>query len=176
MTREHRLFPCFCGIAGLLIFGSPALSQNQPAEEFEASPPEPEALASAEEEEDSLIEEILISGQAYKRHDEQSISETSFGAQDLKELRISDISDLARFTPGLEINTAFAASNPTLFIRGIGLKDYNANAAGAVSVYVDGITINSPVGQLFQLFDVRNVTVLKGPQSGRFGTAGGPSS
>ena len=33
----------------------------------------------------------------------------------------------------------------------------------------DGVALNSPVGQLFQLFDVRNVTVLKGPQSGRYG-------
>ncbi len=33
----------------------------------------------------------------------------------------------------LEINAAFAAANPTILIRGIGLKDYNANAAGAVA-------------------------------------------
>ena len=116
-----------------------------------------------------VIEEILITSQARNTHDAQSISETSFSADDLKAMRIQDISDIARFTPGLEINTAFAASNPTLFIRGIGLKDYNANAAGAVPIFFDGMAINSPVGQLFQLFDVKNVTVLKGPQSGRWG-------
>ena len=117
----------------------------------------------------NVIEEILITSQARNTHDEQSISETSFSASDLKAMRIQDISDIARFTPGLEINTAFAASNPTLFIRGIGLKDYNANAAGAVPIFFDGMAINSPAGQLFQLFDVKNVTVLKGPQSGRWG-------
>ncbi|MDG2335003.1 MAG: TonB-dependent receptor [Myxococcota bacterium] len=117
----------------------------------------------------NLIEEIMITSQARNTHDDQSISETSFSASDLKAMRIQDISDIARFTPGLEINTAFAASNPTLFIRGIGLKDYNANAAGAVPIFFDGMAINSPAGQLFQLFDVKNVTVLKGPQSGRWG-------
>ena len=117
----------------------------------------------------NVIEEILITSQKRNTHDEQSISETSFSASDLKAMRIQDISDIARFTPGLEINTAFAASNPTLFIRGIGLKDYNANAAGAVPIFFDGMAINSPAGQLFQLFDVKNVTVLKGPQSGRWG-------
>ncbi len=116
-----------------------------------------------------IIEEILVTSQSRNTHDDQSISETSFSGADLKAMRIQDISDIARFTPGLEINTAFAASNPTLFIRGIGLKDYNANAAGAVPIFFDGMAINSPVGQLFQLFDVKNVTVLKGPQSGRWG-------
>ena len=164
MIRKEQTLCCVFVIVGLMIFGLPALSQEETIGEFEVGESEQESV----DEIDSGIEEILITGGRVS-HDDQSISETSFGAEDLKELRIQDISDLARFTPGLEINTAFAASNPTLFIRGIGLKDYNANAAGAVSVYVDGVTINSPAGQLFQLFDTKNVTVLKGPQSGRFG-------
>jgi iron complex outermembrane receptor protein len=104
-----------------------------------------------------------------------SISMTSFGASDIKSLRIQNIADLADYTPNLEINTRSAASNPTLFIRGIGLKDYNANAAGAVAVYQDGVNINSPAIQLGQLFDTEEVLVLRGPQgsmNGRNATAG----
>jgi len=104
-----------------------------------------------------------------------SISMTSFDAAKLKALRIQNIADLAEFTPNLEINTRSAASNPTLFIRGIGLKDYNANAAGAVAVYQDGININSPAIQLGQLFDTEEILVLRGPQgsvNGRNATAG----
>jgi outer membrane receptor protein involved in Fe transport len=103
------------------------------------------------------------------------ISATTFSAAELKSLRVQNIADLADYTPNLEINTAFAASNPTLFIRGIGLKDYNANAAGAVSVYQDGININAGAIQLGQLFDVETVEVLRGPQgsvNGRNATAG----
>ena len=104
-----------------------------------------------------------------------SISTTSFGAAEIKALRIQNIADLAEFTPNLEINTRSAASNPTLFIRGIGLKDYNANAAGAVAIYQNGININSPAIQLGQLFDVEEILVLRGPQgsvNGRNATAG----
>jgi outer membrane receptor protein involved in Fe transport len=104
-----------------------------------------------------------------------SVSVTSFSAAEIKSLRIQNIADLADFTPNLEINTRSAASNPTLFIRGIGLKDYNANAAAAVAVYNDGVNINAPAIQLGQLFDIEQIIVLRGPQgsvNGRNATAG----
>jgi outer membrane receptor protein involved in Fe transport len=121
------------------------------------------------------IEEILITGEKQHTLQDAPTSSTSFSAGDLQALRIEDIADLADYTPNLEINTAFAASNPTIFIRGIGLKDYNANAAGAVAVYQDGVNINSPAIQLGQLFDIDGIDVLRGPQgsvNGRNATAG----
>jgi iron complex outermembrane receptor protein len=122
------------------------------------------------------IEEIKITGQQSElTAQDEAVSVTQFSAADIQDFRIQDISDLSSYTPNLEINTAFAASNPTIFIRGIGLKDYNANSAGSVAVYTDGIYVNSPAGQLFQMFDVANVEVLRGPQgsqSARNATAG----
>ena len=106
---------------------------------------------------------------------DEAVSVTQFGAADIQAFRIQDIADLSSYTPNLEINTAFAASNPTIFIRGIGLKDYNANSAGSVAVYTDNIYVNSPAGQLFQLFDTQSIEVLRGPQgsqSARNATAG----
>jgi iron complex outermembrane receptor protein len=124
----------------------------------------------------SDIEEMVVLGGG--RDDflkDMSISVKSFSAAEIKSLRIQNIADLAEYTPNLEINTRSAASNPTLFIRGIGLKDYNANAAGAVAIYQDGININSPAIQLGQLFDTEEIAVLRGPQgsvNGRNATAG----
>jgi outer membrane receptor protein involved in Fe transport len=123
----------------------------------------------------SDIEEILITGEKQNTLQDAPTSSTSFSAGDLQALRIENIADLADYTPNLEINTAFAASNPTIFIRGIGLKDYNANAAGAVAVYQDGVNINSPAIQLGQLFDIDGIDVMRGPQgsvNGRNATAG----
>src|SRR5262245_12736809 len=82
-----------------------------------------------------------------------SVSVTSFDTKELEDLRIQNIADLAEYTPNLDINTRSAASNPTLFIRGIGLKDYNANSAGDVAVYHDGLNINCPATPPAQLFD-----------------------
>ena len=66
----------------------------------------------------SDIEEILITGEKQNTLQDAQTSSTSFSAGDLQALRIEDIADLADYTPNLEINTAFAASNPTIFIRG----------------------------------------------------------
>jgi len=116
------------------------------------------------------IEEITVMGQ--RRADalkEAPVSVTAFTMEDLAAQGTSDIRGLANFTPNLEIKTAFAASNPTLFIRGVGLKDYFANSSSAVAVYNDDIYMNSPTGQLFQLFDLENVEVLRGPQGSLYG-------
>ena len=61
---------------------------------------------------------------------EVTTSAVTFDADDL---RAEGIADLLNFTPNLEIKTAFAASNATLFIRGAGLDDCNANSSSAVS-------------------------------------------
>src|SRR5262249_6801032 len=109
------------------------------------------------------IEVIEIKGQ---RRDfilqDTASSVTAFDTQQLEDLRIQNISDLAEYTPNLDINTRSAASNPTLFIRGIGLKDYNANAAGAGAVYQDGININPPPIPPFQLYHLGATPGLPG--------------
>jgi len=172
MCPKYLARSSLAALIGLMFSGGVAFPQEnplQPTEVFDEDGSDVIREEPVRGSDGNVIEEIMITSQSRDTHDEQSISETSFSADDLRAMRIQDIADIARFTPGLEINTAFAASNPTLFIRGIGLKDYNANAAGAVPIFFDGMSINSPAGQLFQLFDVKNVTVLKGPQSGRWG-------
>jgi len=115
---------------------------------------------------DSDIEELVIRGTQTTGLVDVPIAVTQFNAADIQSLRIKDVADLAQYTPNLEINTAFSASNPTLFIRGIGLKDYNANAAGAVAIWQDDVHMVSPAAQLFSLFDISNIEVLRGPQGG----------
>ena len=158
--------------------GAPAPEESSPEVPTQAAPA-PEELEPEDDEpqiSDESMDEIVVRGsQRDELLQDVSVAVTSFGSAAIKSLRIRNIADVADYTPNLEINTAFAASNPTLFIRGIGLKDYNANAASAVAVYQDGININSPAIQLFQFFDVESVEVQRGPQgslNGRNATAG----
>ena len=111
------------------------------------------------------IEEIRITGeQGGMLVKDDTVSVISFDPGVLQVEGIRDIRDLSNFTPSLEIKSAFAASNPTIYIRGVGLDDFNANAASAVAIYQDGVYMQSPAGQLFQFYDVENVEVLRGPQ------------
>ena len=111
------------------------------------------------------VEEMVIQGQATSTvAEDEATSAVTFNEEYLLQVGVQDIRDLSTFTPNLEVKTAFAAVNPTLFIRGVGLDDFNANSASAVSVYSDGTYMYSPAGQLFGLYDIQSIEVLRGPQ------------
>ena len=130
----------------------------------------PASHAAAQADPFAGIEEMVVVGtSAAGLMQSEEVSVVGFDADYLDALGASDLSDIAQFTPNLEIRTPFAASNPTLFIRGVGLRDFNANSSSSVAVYNDDIYMNSPAGQLAQLFDVENVDVLRGPQGGIYG-------
>jgi len=136
--------------------GGPAEDESGTADDGAIAIPRPPAAG---------VEEIVITGVAPETVvDDSSKSVIGFDDQILKLEGINDIRDLSNFTPTLEIKSAFAASNPTIFIRGVGLDDFNANAASAVAIYQDGVYMQSPAGQLFQFFDTENAQVLRGPQ------------
>ena len=116
------------------------------------------------------VEEMIVTGGAGMASMlEAPTSVVAFDQHSLGVLGVQNISDLANFTPNLEINSPYAASNPQLFIRGVGLQDSNSNASSAVAVVVDNVYLNSPAGQLSSLFDVDSVEVLRGPQGAVYG-------
>ncbi|MFP6655810.1 MAG: TonB-dependent receptor plug domain-containing protein, partial [Myxococcota bacterium] len=121
------------------------------------------------------VEEMTVTGSiGTSLFKGQTMSVTAFDAQDIQAYAISDIADVGKFTPNLEIRTA-GSTTPILFIRGVGLNDFTSNASGSVAVYIDGVALNLPGFQGAQLFDVENIDVLKGPQGsgpGRNASAG----
>jgi len=101
-------------------------------------------------------------------------SVTQFTAADIQALGAQNIADVSAVTPNVEIRTA-GATSPVFFIRGVGLADFSANAAGAVAIYRDDVAINSPAMQLGLLYDLEDMQILRGPigtGSGRNASAG----
>jgi len=116
------------------------------------------------------VEEMIVSGTGgVAALLEAPTSVVAFDSEYLNAMGAQNISDLADYTPNLEINSPYAASNPQLFIRGVGLQDSNSNASAAVAVVVDNVYVNSPAGQLSSLFDIESVEVLRGPQGAFYG-------
>ena len=153
--------PMLLGLLSLLLLAGPAGAQ--------------ESETTAEETDDTAkptrgMEEIVITSQGMETPlQEASISVAAFDEQYLQALGAQNIQDISQFTPNLEIRSPYAATNPTLFIRGVGLRDFNANSSSAVAVYNDGVYMNSPVGQLAQLFDIQQLEILRGPQGALYG-------
>ena len=125
---------------------------------------------------DTGIADIVVTAQRRSQNLQTvPLSITAVTGDALRARNIPDAVELAKSIPNLQIKSGFASSNPTIFMRGIGINDYNAASAGAVGVTIDEVFLNSTVGQLFQVYDLDRVEVLKGPQGTLYGrnTTGG---
>lgn len=126
----------------------------------------------AQESDDSQFEEIIVT--AKKR--EQSIYEVPiamsvFSAATIEKQGITDLLDVGKFVPNLNV-TAFSAghtSSANPFIRGIGLQDHLITTDPGVSVYVDGVYLGRQVGQNWSLTNIERIEVLRGPQGTLYG-------
>ena len=123
------------------------------------------------------VDEVVVTAQ-HRSENLQSvpIAIQAFTGAALSQLGVNSSTDLAQFTPNVEIALPNGEGNqPIIAIRGIGLNDYDTNNAGPNGVYLDEVYLSSPAAQTFQTFDLDRVEVLKGPQGTLYGrnTSGG---
>jgi iron complex outermembrane receptor protein len=122
------------------------------------------------------LDEIVVTAQKRSENlQDVPVSVTALTADQLKDQRVGDVLALSGLSPGLQIKTDDNAANPRIFIRGIGVNDFNPATASAVGVYVDGVYVASPLAQMAGFYDLQQVEVLRGPQGTLYGrnTTGG---
>jgi iron complex outermembrane recepter protein len=88
-------------------------------------------------------------------------------AESLANQGITDSASIQNAVPGLNIGNVAGFSEP--FIRGIGTTATSAGSEASVATYVDGVYIASETAALFNLNNIAQVEVLKGPQGTLFG-------
>jgi iron complex outermembrane receptor protein len=96
-----------------------------------------------------------------------AIDVTAFSGEQLTEAGIDDVFGIAKAIPGLTIQNT--GSNPQLFMRGVGTRISGTGLDSGVAVYVDDRFVTRQSGQVFDIYDVERVEVLKGPQGVLFG-------
>lgn len=130
-----------------------------------------------------MLEEVVVT--ARKREEslqDTPIAVTAFTGESLDDRGLTDISQIADFSPSLSIDetSQFAATNsaPAIFIRGIGVSDWALPIDPGVGIYLDDVYISRSVGGVLDLLDLERVEVLRGPQGTLFGrnTIGGAIS
>ncbi|WP_374571197.1 TonB-dependent receptor [Phenylobacterium sp.] len=122
------------------------------------------------------IEPIVVTAQKRAENmQDVPVAISALSSKALEEQRVMSIVDLDNLAPGLRISSADAAANPKIFIRGVGLNDFNPSSSSGVGVYADGVYIGSPLAQMASFFDLERVEVLRGPQGTLYGrnTTGG---
>ena len=134
---------------------------------------EPPAAATTTAANDAGFADIVVT--ARKRAESlQSvpIAITAIGAAELEARQITDVKGLETVTPNLIINpNTLSAAGANIYIRGIGVGDFDRTFNPAVQILVDGVTFGSSIsGQLLNIVDVDRIEVLRGPQGTLFGS------
>ena len=127
--------------------------------------------ANAADEDDNTfaIDEITVTAQ--KRAEslqDVPVAITAIGGDTLRENDISNLQDIGNRTPGMTF-AAFSVGQPEIAIRGIGTKEDGASAGDSVVVSVDDVYIAARTAQVFDIFDLERVEILRGPQGTLYG-------
>lgn len=122
------------------------------------------------------LDEIVVT--ARKREEKLQdlpLSVTALPEEAIERLGIRDLTDVVRYTPGVNIDNGFGLNDQRLVIRGLSPSRGRPNNA----ILVDGIditteSVSTAGGSMLlnqRLLDIRQVEVVKGPQSALYGRA-----
>ncbi len=118
----------------------------------------------------AVLEEVIVTAQ--KR--EQSLSDvgiavTAFTGEQIDALGFETSTDIIGMSPGVYVSADTGGQNRKFTIRGVTQNDFLDSSEAPVAVYIDEGYISTQQGQVFGLFDMERVEVLKGPQGTLFG-------
>ncbi len=117
----------------------------------------------------ATIEEVIVTAQ--KRSESLQdipLAVTAFSGDQLREDGVTSVEDIGSRTPGL-VFSAFSVGQPEIAIRGIGTKEDGAAASDSTVISVDDVYIAARTAQVFDIFDLERVEVLRGPQGTLYG-------
>jgi iron complex outermembrane recepter protein len=123
---------------------------------------------------DSLLEEVVVT--ARKREEslqDTPISVSAFTGESLEMRGITNISDIDDVTPNLTYQknpqAGGSSSIATVYIRGVGQRDFLGTIDNGVGFYIDDVYVARTVGASVDLLEVDRIEVLRGPQGTLFG-------
>ena len=118
---------------------------------------------------DDALPEVVVTAQKRAQNlQDVGTSITAFEGKDLQALAISNVTDIAEQTPGLQFNQ-YGATITVYNLRGVSQNDFTDHQEAPVAVYVDDAYVASLGALSGSMFDVARVEVLRGPQGTLFG-------
>jgi iron complex outermembrane recepter protein len=120
-------------------------------------------------EEKSGLNTVIITAQRRSESlQEVPLSVTAIYGDKLREDNMASIEDVSSQTPGL-VFSSFSVGQPEIAIRGIGTKEDGAAASDSTVISIDDVYISARTAQVFDIFDLERVEVLRGPQGTLYG-------
>jgi iron complex outermembrane receptor protein len=122
----------------------------------------------------SMMESIVVTARKTEENIQDApLSVTAFSGDGLEARGIESIVEVGSVTPNLTYQSSPGAggssSVASVYIRGVGQRDFIGTIDNGVGFYIDGVYIARTVGATVDLLDVDRVEVLRGPQGTLFG-------
>ena len=109
-----------------------------------------------------VLEEVVVT--ARKREEtlqETPIAVTALTGENLQELGLTNISDLRKVVPNVDMYEGNGASGTgNVFIRGVGARNTGVNFDSGVGIYVDGVYVSRPDGAVLDNVDLQRSAAL----------------
>ena len=98
---------------------------------------------------------------------------SAFSGESLEVRGATSVADVGNITPNVNYQNnpvaGGSSSVATVYIRGIGQRDFLGTIDNGVGFYIDDVIVARTVGAIVDLVDVDRVEVLRGPQGTLFG-------
>ncbi|EZI27626.1 TonB-dependent receptor [Pseudomonas extremaustralis] len=145
----------------LLLAGSASWSSSHAAE---ATPPAPEGESAS-----GQLETVTVTARRRTESAQDVPTPMSvIGGQALESQRVYRIQDLQQLVPS--VNVAYMhARQSSVSIRGLGNNPASDGLEGSVGLYIDNVYLGRPGMAVFDLMDIEQLEVLRGPQGTLFG-------
>lgn len=136
-----------------LLAPSTAFAQTAPAEEAVEEPTD-----------------IIVTAQKRpERLQETPVAVTAFTQADLDAGVNRSIIDIVKSVPGVSFSSGNTARAEGFRIRGVGTASFSEGVTGSVATVVDGVVLGRQAQGLFELNDLEQIEVLRGPQGTLYG-------
>jgi iron complex outermembrane receptor protein len=153
----------------------------EPAADLSLDPAEPLEAEVTSAAGGGASDDMVVTAQRYEQDAQKTpVSVSAFGQRALDQRGVSNLQDIGKFTPNLELHAtnrpAGGGSAYAAYIRGIGTGDFQFPTDPGVGLYIDDVYIARTVGGLLSTdADIARIEVVKGPQGTLYGrnTIGG---
>lgn len=154
-------------LALLLALGGalPASAADAPAPAEEAPP----LASSLPDKADTALGKVTVTARR-REEDSQKVPTpiTVLGGETLETQRISRVQDLQQVLPS--VNVAYIhARQSSVAVRGIGNNPASDGLEGSAGIYLDNVYLGRPGMAVFDLLDIEQLELLRGPQGTLFG-------
>ena len=129
----------------------------------------PAAAETLPEPADTVLQAVTVESRRRSEDAQQvPVAMSVLGAQTLEEQRLYRLQDVQQAMPS--VNVAFMhARQSSLSIRGLGNNPASDGLEGSAGIYLDNVYLGRPGMAVFDLLDVEQIELLRGPQGTLFG-------